>query len=421
MTNGNIKKDKFDLNPFPSKGKIYGKVTEFHKIDEEQSCHIRMSLVNDKMLEYDKEYLNEEAYKSFHMYFYFLEATIKSIQLVSLMEKRNYDGYFVYEIQRLDETNVLQFELKYENEDNWFIGNIQFSSSPTTVEKYLIKVTNSTYPFEKKSIPLPTDCVIYDMNDLKKKLDYIFPSNILSIDYKIFHVGQGHNSYINFNKNCGGFFDLGYTTSYQKDRSHKSSRFIKKDPMWVILSHWDLDHFLGVTLFDDTTPLQIPWIAPALIDKDSNAERLAKAIYYYSGRQLYLIDDSLNNQIVYTVTNKKSHVEVFSIAKGNGIDKNNSGLVIFINNKKKMISMGDLSYKDLITPLPFSEIDFIVIPHHGGNVEGQFPFHPKDKSLAIIPVGHNSYYHPREKNVKMLKKIIDVHRTDWNGEITITL
>jgi len=70
-----------------------------------------------------------------------------------------------------------------------------------------------------------------------------------------------------------------------------------------------------------------------------------------------------------------------------------------------------------------SSINYIKIPHHGSKTALSEEFYNSiDIDMAAIPVGRNSYGHPNEEILKLLKdKGIKVYRTDQDGDIvTVT-
>ena len=210
------------------------------------------------------------------------------------------------------------------------------------------------------------------------------------------------------------FFDVGYTRSYKKDKSHVRSNFKFQEYNGVFLSHWDIDHYFAITLSKTKEILSIPWVAPSHVNT-VNLKRLCYLIYICSHKKIFLVENNMSGQIYSN--------NWLSIFKGNGANKNNSGLVLFIKGSKKVVSLGDLDYKYLdLTQLPFFEVDYLVVPHHGAEMDGSNPFTAKAGAKAIIPVGYNSirYGHPRRKTIMDLNRNgFEIHRTDWQGELKI--
>jgi beta-lactamase superfamily II metal-dependent hydrolase len=68
------------------------------------------------------------------------------------------------------------------------------------------------------------------------------------------------------------------------------------------------------------------------------------------------------------------------------------------------MSLGDLDYKYLPKDLPFYDVDYLVIPHHGSFQSGICPFKTHDiEAQAIVPVGFNNYENPSRIMLNVLQ------------------
>jgi beta-lactamase superfamily II metal-dependent hydrolase len=402
------------LQPFPKKEKVvYGKVIDIEKFSdlEVEEYSVTIDLINDEMIEYDKNLDLDDSnqIEEFKPYFYYLNLHIKKQGLIDILNERKDKTYFEYKLMRAVDSGEFRLE------DDEIKGMVYFSASPTSVKEYIIKITNnivSTY----SDRTLPSSCFYSDKNVLEAELNTIFPTNINVKEIKIFHVGQGHNSTIALENGDKGFFDIGYTRFHNIDRSHKRNKLNFKEINWTIISHWDLDHYLGITLLKNIGGIiNKPWIGPARIS-GCNLTRLLNIIYCKSGKKLILIDESLQG-VIYT----NGELVLY---KGHGIEKNDSGIVLMVNGaNKKFVSLGDLDYKYLdVTQLPFTDLNYLVVPHHGAQMEGSNPFSPINDGIAVIPVGYNphTWGHPRRETImNLISRGFKLHRTDWQGEKTL--
>lgn len=396
------------LNPFPKEGFIYGKVSDYEIYDGDidKGCSFSIDIINDNMINYDKQ-LFEGNEDYLDMFFYFMIIDTNDKRIIRKLMERVGKEYYIFKIKEH------KGDINYNNSPELLIGEIYFCASPMKVKKYIIEITGQTSGYEE--VKLPEDIYIDDRMELQKIIEENFRLSQKEIkSLKINHVGEGHNSYFELNTGERISFDLGYTRCHNKDKSHVRSSFEFQKYNGVFLSHWDVDHYLAITLSKSKEVLSVPWIAPSQAD-GCNLKRLCYLIYIYSHKRIFLVENSISGQIYSN--------NWLSILKGNGKEKNNSGLVLFIRSSKKVVSLGDLGYEYLdLAQLPFLDVDYLVVPHHGAVVKGSNPFTGKIGAKAIIPVGYNpiNYNHPRKETIMELKDNgFEIHRTDWHGEIRI--
>lgn len=305
------------------------------------------------------------------------------------------------------------------NEKNWILKSEWiFSASPIISKQYLIEIINKYEEDNKKptNLPVPQGAVFSTSQEI---LEYIKDLN----DYeckkiRINHVGQGHNSMI-FNENEEFiFYDLGSTLSPKKDKSNK----IKKEDIDIskckmsIISHWDLDHYLGISLCDYKELFNKCWIAPNIINSQI-AGRIINIIFYIKNKK-FLIPSNVDIDCFKIGRNLDVYINK-SDEKKDYI--NNNGLSIYINKDAKdkellkFVSVGDVSYEKSHEEVKKEcKIDILVVSHHGSKNYTQSIFEGRDdKSLAIIPVGYNSHNHPNKDAINDLKNNkFNIKRTD---------
>lgn len=325
-------------------------------------------------------------------------------------------------------------------------GEVLFSASPIKVENailYIVDDIDAKYKADKineknRYIFNTEKNVITDEKTNKKVLEDMMnkccPKNINKIKYTMYYVGQGLCSYINFNRNFGVFYDIGFSISGQKDRSIKFEvdgsyrRYFNNKPRAIILSHWDTDHILGIVYCNPEIYDRI-WVAPDLNKFHSNSGSALRLSKYLSLREdmknigileykqtLFLISDDYNDDIVYSNNNFTVYKGKGTATKGYSNKKNNIGLVVELTiQDKNLLLTGDIDYFKIPSKLKTRNFDYLQVPHHGANV-GTPIFNPKviNKSVAIVPVSEvNKFKHPYLKHIKALENSgFEVLRSD---------
>ena len=185
----------------------------------------------------------------------------------------------------------------------------------------------------------------------------------------------------------------------------------------IILSHWDLDHYLGIALYDYEKLFNKVWIARSEA-KSQTAKRIINIIFKVSKRKL-LISDYIDTEKIMLGDNLVIYRNKSSKAKDY---INNNGLSIYINKKSKnvnllkLVSVGDVAYENMHKDFKEeNKLDILVAYHHGsGNYKKNiFESNNNSKSIAIIPVGCNTHKHPTEIAINDLKsKGFNIYRTD---------
>ena len=155
-----------------------------------------------------------------------------------------------------------------------------------------------------------------------------------------------------FNEKDKGFYDIGYTKHFDDDKTVGHRSFNTHKPKWIILSHWDIEHYCGIVNYNEQNCFSIAWVAPCEYQKHFAFFRLLGLIKHYQG-QLYLIEKNFTGY---------NYLSYFYLFKGIGKKANDSGLFIALNNHYNMMSLGDLDYKFLPKNLPFYDVDYLNYP-----------------------------------------------------------
>ncbi len=331
---------------------------------------------------------------------------------------------------------------KANNKKSMIQGTLVFSASPIIRKKCGV-----IYILDFADAPkFITDAGLKKYKDFEKYLDKqneqqqthtqlnIFPNvKILKSLYgKVYNVGQGNFVYLQINDDSKMFFDVGESKNPQDKLGE--NYYIEKNtneitnlkPQYIMISHWDLDHILGVYKFNDKQNFSFyktpEWIAPDITKIMSNASLSAKRLcaYLLKEGKLNLIDNP--NNFFCTIGDNNNGMLRFwqgSCIKEPGTLKNNIGLILEVKIKvskevrnndaisalekepkfKKLLFAGDCSYWRMSPDLFDDKYDLIISSHHGAAsaVEHEAKFLAPDAqkgARAIISTGYNTHAHP---------------------------
>ncbi|MEJ8553542.1 hypothetical protein [Tepidibacter sp. Z1-5] len=510
------------LNPFPLDDKtVFGKVIRCDKIDNKDNegyyYVVEITLTNKEMISFDEDiYSNDGLLNSITKYALEADDSFRNkiknsfekynltddlnwvFDVVSDYKKDNkkilkelkkiynkFTPYF-YEFSAIVEDLDLGEELfNYYHENKYceFIlcdssqnkkynehiikGNLIFSASPIEVRNKCLVITDNTIP--SGYLNRITDKTLFETGHsvinishrdmLKNLIDKNIPKKIKKIKYTMFNVGQGLCSYVSLNRNYGIFFDVGFTKIKRDTKAFlNKDAFKTRIPKIIILSHWDLDHILGVSYCNKEIYNRI-WIAPDINeiktkDRSISALRLSKYLQLREAlnnfgilpsssafkKYLFLINNSFDGQTVYKNKNIILHKGYNDERAVNGKKysnyKNNFGLLLELKNKRNLLLTGDTDYYRMPKSIKSTMFNFLQVPHHGADAGTPkyrpLKRHPKCSKkcsvqcgLAIVSVSEdfNSHNHPKYKeHLKLLERYgYEIHRTDEDGECVINL
>lgn len=240
------------------------------------------------------------------------------------------------------------------------------------------------------------------------------------------NVGQGDGIFIRTPKNTDILIDGG------PDRKVLDC-LTRHMPFWdrrlelVILSHPHQDHFAG--LIDVIEDYSIDsFVSEKLVNKSAGfrafesllSEKNVATSYVFAGDRIRTEDDVL----LHILGPSRTFLEKTSPSGSIGESSEFGSLVI-------KLSYGDFDVlltsdsqtgllKEALGQLT-GTIEVLQVPHHGsrfGLDDGLVT--SLDPKLAVISVGKNTYGHPTDEVIRILKdKDIKILRTDQNGEIEI--
>ncbi|MFQ9309291.1 MAG: hypothetical protein ACLR2K_05105 [Paraclostridium sordellii] len=449
------------LRPFVRKGYLWAKIISIEESNSKEegiNYSITLDVLNDKMKERDNELIemcNKKTYifddekkeydvKMFlkrYLYLSFMKIDVKNKEVFEHLSSLK-NEWFKLRIVNIDyfERTLGDLSLVIGKEDtlseiyreviqknnsvkscnnNWVLkSEWYFSASPIVSKQYLIEILNTN---SNNNIPKPLEIPPESIFTSKQELEnYIEPMNNYYADrIRVNHIGQGHCSML-FNKNEESiFFDIGGTLNYKKDISNKvDNNDIDIDNCrMIIISHWDMDHYLGLTMFQYDKLIKKLWLAPN-VAKSQMSKRLINILYIIFKRP-FLVPNDIE------VFKLGLNLHIYRNKVSSDKDINNNGLVLFANkdfddNKHlKLVSVGDVEYDTLHKDFENNkEVDLLVVSHHGSKKYRENPFVAKNNnSCSIVPVGYNTHNHPTDEAIQDLKNNgFKVFRTDGVSE-----
>ena len=231
-----------------------------------------------------------------------------------------------------------------------------------------------------------------------------FSANDYSLS--VYNVGDGNCIYIKGNDGKRILFDIGHNCNpYSKDwkdpdikRSQQAIRHFK--PHGIILSHWDMDHLIGV-MFSNDSIYEVDWIAPdpnILPDCQFsvNAARIAK--YLESKNILRLVDSSERNNRIYKGANISIWCGQGNVKGKRLTETNNASLIIEFDTA---LLPGDCEYLAFPMAMKKTAKNFMVVPHHCSAMDSSTVVTNKGAS-AIIPVSLRNKKRPDKDHMKDL-------------------
>lgn len=231
-----------------------------------------------------------------------------------------------------------------------------------------------------------------------------------------FNVGQGSAVGI-FNKKTSLLYDVGPGEVLGREL-HRFLPFGRKTIDGILISHYDKDHYGG--LFKILKNYRVKFLILNEILPERSFEKQIKLI----SPTTKIIKATKGT----TIKTPFEFLVILNDAQGKKED-NEKSLVVkltqfysgILNQKVDFLLMGDLpnSVRDIFD---FNlKSDILLVPHHGSryNISEEL-IQKVSPRLAVIQVGLNSYGHPHQETIDLLKKFnINFWRTDINGELIL--
>lgn len=378
--------EKFKAYPFCNNQIEYGNDRVFGQIYLDEISHwgyneggtikISASLVNEVMVNMEYEALETHETPLF-FYEFVGEATFNDDS-----ELRKYEWIFKeprfsrIRIMDIDDFNVNEYK-----EKTMFVGEISFSASPILTRKGIIIVeevceddeeifkkmrkTYNTWDKERR------DQCITDIKEIQTELDSLFGNEVKCKSVRIYNVGQANCCFCDLDDKKV-FFDIGVTRSSADIKSSLVSEAIEEisglDVDAVVLSHWDLDHILGVC-YNQKCLLNKIWVVPDFeklyVHPRLSIKRVCNYLLKNGNSKLLMVNTEENNKELFVSKNNAVAIYMGTPKAANGINKmNNGGLIMRLQNSRNILLPGDCEN----SVMPFDdefECDNVVVPHHG--------------------------------------------------------
>lgn len=440
---------KFRNENYLLEGKKFARIYGF-ELNEKNQVKLHMSIVTDNIMKYDMIMFDEEK-KDQNYKPYFVEFISDYFDLEQLGLDINCQNDQWIEIQFLEGESR-------KNNGKDILGTFIFSASPLKIDKRRIEVIGVNIPedvknFSKIYLNQAKDYILdTKKNSSYNQLEEIFPKSYTECEITIFNVGQGSLNLIEMD-NKKFLFDIGDSNyngeAIERKNKEKADKLIKViNPYCIILSHWDLDHILGIAKMTEEI-FDAYWIVPDITEKNGfsdSAKRLICFLAWYSKTKLVSIrskSNDMNNTIIFSNN-------VFELGKGTGktysskkssylCDKinslnfqNNFGLLLKLKGRNEnVIFAGDCEYEAFPENFMTEYPDYLVVPHHGSKMLFDIKIDNSKTKLAFISYGKNKYNckhlnqcpsHPHNCHIRYLEKIgYSVYKTSLTSYYTFKL
>lgn len=410
-------------NPFPfaknekcaNNDRVYGQIylDEVVYFGENDGGQIRISasLVNEQMLNMEYEARESEDTPLF-FYEFCGEMTFNSMKELVKWKMLYYsDGKKdnIYAIRIIDVeapgVNVETMMREYRHQVA-FEGEITFSASPVLSHRVIIVVEDLAEKEDDRAYKKLIDTYkvwddnikrkcVYDQKKIISELDSLFDNKVKSHEVRIYNVGQANCCYCDLTTKKI-FFDIGVSRSGAAIKTPEIQQAVKEistlDVDAVILSHWDLDHILGVCYNEKCLKEKI-WIVPDFEKMYSKPRVSIKRVCNYlirNGRsELFMVDTSGNNKLFFESCNKAVTIYMGELRVSHGVNKmNNGGLLLKLENKKNILMPGDCENQVIQNIIVNNQYDNVLVPHHGAIMSNPTLWGKKGKrNTAYISCG----------------------------------
>ena len=423
----------FLINCSPELGeRIYGQIyideIVFWGNDEGGQITISASLVNEKMIHMEYEAI-ENGETPLFFYEFTGETTFNCCrEYVKQRLLRPFKANEFYSLRMIDievyNRNIDTIKKEYKREME-FIGEVIFSASPILSHKVVIiveglledkdgeiyKKLKATYDNWDSSIK--RKC-IFDKNEILGELNSLFDHRVVSRNVAIYNVGQANCCYCDLGYKKI-FFDIGVTRSIEDINTPLISSAISEvsnlDVDAVVLSHWDLDHILGVC-YNKKCMDQKTWIVPDFEKLYTvprlSIKRLCNYLLKNGKSKLLMVDTTDNDKLLFESCNKAISLYMGEPKSARGINKmNNGGLILKLQNRKNVLLPGDCENSIIPSDAIADAYNYVLISHHGSNMSDPRVYGKKNKkNKAYLSCGNVT------GNCKMDSQIVKKYNTN---------
>ena len=373
--------------------------------------HVNVSLFNKRML--DEEYEALES-KENPLFFYEFSGELTSdVRKEYVLGRDNYYdlrdifGFRPYFDRRYLVFRIIDLEdqegaIEIQGDHLTFIGDLLFSASPVLVRKVgivledvLIKGTAEERKlnaiFSKWNDEIKKSCIRDDAM-IKSELNYFFSPSEICTSINLYNVGQTNCCYCDLGHKKM-FFDIGVTRSSEDLKAplidSALTEISKLDIDAVMLSHWDMDHILGVCYNQKCLNNKL-WIVP---DFDHlyyyppvAVRRVCNYLLKVGRSKVLMLNTCQSNKQYFASHNDQVSIYLGEPKAANGINKaNNGGLLMGLQNRRTILLPGDCENSMIPNAAVAKQYDYVVVPHHGSVMSGpRMKADPRGRRTAYI-------------------------------------
>ncbi|WP_027362083.1 hypothetical protein [Halodesulfovibrio aestuarii] len=256
-----------------------------------------------------------------------------------------------------------------------------------------------------------------------------------NIELVVVDCGQGNWNELLLD-NCVICYDLG--GAVQNNRQIPLSSLVQTrfanylcDEIYVVLSHWHLDHFKALLGCTKAEFLKIKgFIAPGKFPASTHAKSLYLMLKLANVPIVLLPAGQQRQNTTKCTLELASTHGCIDIYRATPSRRPNHGIMLTVNgNFKTGLLTGDHNYFqviDVVTRCNTQSRCVLVVPHHGGNggtINVQAWNNEFVNCDSAISVGSNIYGHPRQSVLTSLSRFKNnvINRTDISGDISYNL
>jgi len=233
---------------------------------------------------------------------------------------------------------------------------------------------------------------------------------------RVKYVGQGSWNEVWVENKVKVVFDIG--TSYHRKKvevddlvKEANSHYLTSNPS-VVISHWDVDHYHCLKALSDDAV------------KSFRAFLFRDRLPNLTSRIIYSRIKKLNPQCLIAVKPfeklikgnrdrlipqiKANHLIIYNSRRISSRNRNCLTMIVRTLTTSVVLP-GDCHYQEvsdcMLPDLAYPHDNHLIVPHHGGSagkVQYSLPFIVQRKQ-AVVSVGKNSYGHPSDKNIDLLR------------------
>lgn len=229
-----------------------------------------------------------------------------------------------------------------------------------------------------------------------------------SYDINLYTVGDANTSLITNNNtresllvDCGIERNVNYRYLY----SQAESEIKMLNPEYVFISHNHEDHynlfFVNGAVQSLVLGLNNNTSLKKVVLRDTSGACLSQTIIRgLLGTKLLLLNTSVFNY-KYAISNDFPNVFIEfgncpdpsrCVANAPSYYENDTGMILYVHNRKKVVFTGDCSFDFIPTSVNLSDADYIILPHHGGKVVMSNTISLKSQCVPIVSSGFTKFY-----------------------------